>query len=130
MGNIVAVLVAAVAQFALGMLWYGPLLGKVWMKEMGITPKNMKSMKMKASVSMALGFVMAIVLAYGLKSFIKLAGEAAFTNVSFWVWLSFMGPLIVGAALWENRSWKLVGINAAYWLISVFVMGWILTAMM
>ena len=33
--NMVAILVAVVANFILGFLWYTPLFGKAWAKEMG-----------------------------------------------------------------------------------------------
>lgn len=33
--NFTAVLVAVVANFILGFLWYTPLFGKAWVKEMG-----------------------------------------------------------------------------------------------
>src|SRR5690348_2723001 len=34
--NYWAILVAVVASMVLGFLWYGPIFGKAWMKEMGI----------------------------------------------------------------------------------------------
>src|SRR5258706_327576 len=34
--NYWAILVAVAATMALGFLWYGPILGKAWMKEMGV----------------------------------------------------------------------------------------------
>jgi len=33
--NMVAILVAVVANFILGFIWYTPLFGKVWGREMG-----------------------------------------------------------------------------------------------
>src|SRR3981189_2708457 len=46
--NYWAILVAVAATMVLGFLWYGPILGKAWMKEMGIPagskpdPKGMR----------------------------------------------------------------------------------------
>ena len=34
--NIMAIVVATVANFVLGFLWYTPLFGKAWAKEMGV----------------------------------------------------------------------------------------------
>ena len=34
--NWIAILVAVVANFILGFVWYTPLFGKVWAKEMGM----------------------------------------------------------------------------------------------
>lgn len=40
--NYLVVLAAAVASIALGMVWYGLLFGKVWMRLSGFIPKSMK----------------------------------------------------------------------------------------
>jgi len=45
--NWVAVLIATVFSYAIGGLWYSQaLFGKVWMKEIGLKPKDMQSAKM------------------------------------------------------------------------------------
>jgi hypothetical protein len=41
--NWLAVGVAALAGFPLGMLWYGPLFGKAWMEASGVTMARAKS---------------------------------------------------------------------------------------
>ncbi len=38
--NMVAILVAVVANFILGFIWYTPLFGKVWGREMGYDPNE------------------------------------------------------------------------------------------
>jgi len=38
--NWLAVIVAALASFPLGMLWYGPLFGKAWMAASGVTKEQ------------------------------------------------------------------------------------------
>jgi hypothetical protein len=38
--NWLAVIVAALASFPLGMLWYGPLFGKAWMAATGVTKEQ------------------------------------------------------------------------------------------
>jgi len=39
--NWLAIIVAVIASFFLGGLWYGPLFGKAWRKEMGV-PEGVK----------------------------------------------------------------------------------------
>jgi len=39
--NFLAVFGAAIVSMIIGSVWYGPLLGKTWMKEIGMTPKKM-----------------------------------------------------------------------------------------
>ena len=44
--NYLAVLIAALASYVLGALWYSPVLfGKLWMKLSKIDPKNMDAAK-------------------------------------------------------------------------------------
>ena len=40
--NVWAVIVCAIANMALGFMWYGPLFGKQWVAMMGWTPEQMK----------------------------------------------------------------------------------------
>ena len=44
----------------------------------------------------------------------------------FWNWLGFVMPVTLGIVLWEGKSWKLFGINAGYYLVSLPIMGVIL----
>lgn len=45
--NFLAVLVSALASFAIGSLWYSPLLfGKAWQKAVGLTDEKIKSSNM------------------------------------------------------------------------------------
>ena len=44
--NWIAVLGAALAGFVIGGLWYGPLLGKVWQRESGLTDEAIKGASM------------------------------------------------------------------------------------
>lgn len=38
--NFVAVIVSGVLNMVVGFFWYGPVLGKAWMKEVGLTEKD------------------------------------------------------------------------------------------
>lgn len=131
MVNIWAIIVAAVASFAVGMLWYGPLFGKIWMKMMNITPKSMKNMKMTPAVAMCLGFLAALVTAYVISQFVSLlnvAGFGAAVQLAFWIWLGFIAMTQIGAVLWEGRSWKLFLLNAGHTLVNTVVMTAIIAA--
>ncbi len=123
--NYWAVLGAAVASFVIGMLWYGPLFGKQWMKLAGITPASMKKMNMSPARAMTLGFIVSLVTAYVLSHFVDLlsvttlGGAAQF---AFWAWLGLIAPINLGAWLWEGKPFNLFVLNTAYWLVSVIVM--------
>src|SRR5258706_4307004 len=65
--NYWAILVAVAATMALGFLWYGPIFGKAWMKEMGIPAGSKPDPKVmrRGLILMLIGsFLTAFVLAH------------------------------------------------------------------
>ena len=126
MVNIFGVLVAAVAAFLLGFLWYGPLFGKTWMKLAGIKVKPKKNEMIYRSLG-GLGtyLMMAFVLAMFL-DYIKLVSFGHGLGVGFLVWLGFIGTISLGSFLWEKKPFKLWVLNNAYNLLSVLIMTGIL----
>ncbi len=123
--NIVAVIVAAVAAFAVGAVWYGPLFGKKWQKIVGLSDKQLQDGQAKVfGGAFVLTFIMAVALAmfigdndvvYGL-----CAGLAA-------------GVGIVATAfgvnyLFEHRSLDFYFVNAGYNVVTLAIIGAILGA--
>lgn len=135
--NFWAVLAAALAAVVLGFFWFGTLFGKVWMRAIGIEmPKEItKSMKREMMRSYAItgigALVMATVLAhaiYYVTEFTDVTGMATGVTIGMWSWLGFVALPLVGAVLWENRSWKYWFIVAGYWLTALVLMGGILAS--
>lgn len=122
--NLVAVLVATVAAFVVGALWYGPLFGKKWKELMGLTDESVKSMKMTMMQAMVGGFVTTLVLVYVLAHFLNLIPEGtvgAALTLAFWVWLGFVATIMMNSVWYENRPWKLYLINASHYLVAICV---------
>jgi len=127
--NYWAVLVASVAGFGVGWVWHGMLFQKQWMKLAGITMHSMKKMKMTPVMSMSLGFVLHLVIAYVLAHFVDYMMAATFAagaQLAFWLWLGFMMPITAGVWVWEGKDFKLFLLNTAYWLVMLVVMAGIL----
>ncbi|MDP3734714.1 MAG: DUF1761 domain-containing protein, partial [Nanoarchaeota archaeon] len=130
--NYLAVLVAAIAQYALGALWYSVLFGKQWMKLNGMEkmdPKKMEEMKKGVMWSYAGGLVSSLVMAYVLAHFVdytEAATAAAGAVAGFWIWLGFIATVTLGMVLWENKPFKLYLLNNAYNLLGLVIMGAIL----
>ncbi len=131
--NYWAVLLAAVANMALGFLWYGPLFGKQWMSLMGMPKDKMSSMKSGMSKAYALAFVGSLVMAYTLahslifaSSYLLVSGLGAGLMAGFWSWLGFIAPVTLGTVLWEGKPWKLWFLLNGYYLVTLLVMGSIL----
>ena len=78
--NYLAVLVATIASFVSGFLWYGPLFGKKWQKMMNFTEKSMKSMNLTPMKAMTLGLITTLITVYVLAMFIKVAGAATLSQ--------------------------------------------------
>jgi len=124
-----AVIVSAIAKFALGALWYSAVFGNQWMEYTGVTEQ------MAAESNMALTFGGSIVL-YLLQAYV-LAHFVHYTNATtakggaqtgFWIWLGFVATLLMQGILYELKPFGLWAINAGYELVSLLLMGVILAA--
>ncbi|MEO6132775.1 MAG: DUF1761 domain-containing protein [Saprospiraceae bacterium] len=139
--NYLAIVVAVVANFILGFIWYTPLFGKAWGKEMGfdMTQKPPAGAMAKGMIIMIIGnFLMAFVFAHNIAvwnpvtwglppSTEPLASVAL--EAAFFTWLGFFLPLDLNTVAWEMKSWKLFFINTSYHLLAVIVVAFILIMM-
>ncbi|MBR9706855.1 MAG: DUF1761 domain-containing protein [Candidatus Diapherotrites archaeon] len=126
--NYAAVLIAAIASFIVGMIWYGPLFGKKWMKLSGIK-KSKKKKKQDMTGIMISGIITDLVVTFVLASFLLMAGASSVIDsivVAFWIWLGFYVPVMYGGVLWEGKKLELFILNIAYRLTSLFTMAIIL----
>lgn len=136
--NVIAILVAVVTNFILGFLWYTPLFGKAWAKEMGFDPniKPAGSEMARGMIFMIIGnFFLAYVFAHNMIAWSFVPGADQMTAVSkildatFFTWLGFFLPVDIGVVAWEKKSWKLFGINTSYHLAMLLVTATLLTYM-
>jgi Protein of unknown function (DUF1761) len=135
--NWLAVAAAVLANIGIGFLWYGPLLGSAWMKEMGMSP-DFKPDPAQLKRSMLVMIVSALLTAVVLACAIELSRPDAASagddvpdviyglTLALGAWIGFVVPLLLSGVAWENRSWKLFGINAGYHLAALLAAGWIL----
>jgi hypothetical protein len=126
-----AILVAAVAGFAVGGLWYGPLLGKAWMAERGVTPESAKdgfNMPLVFGTTFALNLVAAFVLDHVFGTYGHPAMGLA-VMIAGGIALAFIATSIGVNYLFSRLSLKLFLIDAGYWLVIYCVMGAILAAL-
>ena len=133
--SITAILVAVVANFILGFIWYTPLFGKAWAKENGFdtSVKPAPGELAKGMIIMVIGnFFMAYVFAHNNAAWsfvpgVKEMGAAAtIMNSVVFTWLGFYLPVDIGVVAWERKSWKLFGINTGYHFTMLLVAALIL----
>lgn len=136
--NITAIIVATITNFILGFLWYTPLFGKAWAKEMNfdMSRKPTGGEMAKGMIFMVIGnFLMAYVLAHNNAAWSFVLGAKDFSptmtimNASFFTWLGFYLPGDLSRVAWEKSSWKLFGINTGYHFMMLLVAATILTLM-
>jgi len=133
--NYLAVIVAAMASMLIGFVWYGPLFGKAWMKLSGIGSGKIDSTKDSSmGKRYILAFLGSLIMSYVLAnailfvaSYFKMSGIPAGLMSGFWNWLGFIAPVTLGAVLWEGKSWTLWVLMNGYYLISLLIMGIILS---
>lgn len=127
--NWLAVLVAALAKFAIGGLWYSPVaFGPRWGAIVGVTPDAFKARMMPA---MATDLVASLVLAWVLANVLQFTGAVGLipgVRVSFFLFLGFVATPLLSTTVYEGRPLALFAINAAYWLVSMLVMGGLIGA--
>ena len=125
--NYLAVIAAAVSAFAIGGLWYSPLLlGGAWKKANGFEGDQPGAGPKVFALALILSLVMAVNLAMFLNdSKTTVAWGAAAGFLAGFGWAA-MGIGIV--ALFERRSAKYVLINGGYLTVALTVMGVILGA--
>ncbi|MDO8553336.1 MAG: DUF1761 domain-containing protein [Candidatus Micrarchaeota archaeon] len=134
MVNFVAIVIAAVVSFVLGMIWFGPLFGKTWMKLTGVSEKDAAKGKKGDNMPMLLvaQFVTALVTAYVLSMFVGFVGAKDAMSgamVGFWAWLGFLATTSLGMVLWEGKPMELYLLKNGHMFVELLLMGAILAVM-
>lgn len=125
--NYVAVVVAAIAAFVLGFLWYGPIFGKKWMKYSGISAESMKKVSQKDMIGpYAVTFLTAFIETTFLL-FFALILQTQLWHAAVLIWFGFILFNSMGIVFWDNKPWGLYFINVGYRLVNLLVMGFVLS---
>ncbi|MGI9541814.1 MAG: DUF1761 domain-containing protein [Cyclobacteriaceae bacterium] len=129
--NYLATGVAALASFALGALWYSPVLfGKAWQKELGFTDEYLKEGNMGKTFGSS--FVLMAVMAFGMAMLVQGHGEdigwAQGLHHGLYVGIGFVATSMGINYLYQRRSLKLWAIDSGYQILFLCIMGMILGA--
>ncbi|MEE9438317.1 MAG: DUF1761 domain-containing protein [Saprospiraceae bacterium] len=122
------ILIAAIAAFLLGFVWYTALFGKAWQTESGITDDEARS---DIGRTHGLSFLMMLILAYGIKFIVDMhkPEEQTLTHGAFHGLMiagMFCLPAVTINYLYQKRSLKMYLIDAGYLLSFCAVMGGVL----
>jgi hypothetical protein len=140
------VVLAMLAAFFVGFVWFTFLFGKRWAKEFGIpmdAKPEAKGMAFSMGKDLVGHFIMAYVMWHSIAIWLPALWGAHFgvpaENAAMWgyglmgaifIWLGYFLPVSLSRTGWENRSWAWFGIDAGYNLVKLVVMGQILVAFM
>ena len=124
--NWLAIIVAAISAFALGGLWYSPLMfAKRWMKENKLTEDDTKKTNMLKVFGLAL--LLSLIASFFLAMFIGNGKGAAFgAHAGLMAGFGWVFTFIGISYLFESKTLVHFLINAGYSVISLTIMGFII----
>jgi hypothetical protein len=124
-----AILVATLAAFVIGGMWYSPVLfGRAWMRANGFTADDVA--KGNQAKIFGVAFIFTLIMAINLAMFL-----AQPTTTAAWGatagFLAGFGWIALGigvVALFERRPWSYIFVNGGYVTVALVVMGLIIGA--
>jgi hypothetical protein len=127
--NYPAVVVAAIAYWLLGAVWYGVLFSKQWMTLEQMTIEQAHNVN--PTIPYVVSFLLELLIAYSLAQLCiwrnaNTIGRGA--SVGVLVWIGFVGPITLMTYMFEMRPRALYAINEFYPLFGLVLMGAILGA--
>lgn len=125
--NYVAVLVAAVASFVFGGVWYG-VLSKPWMAAVGKSEEEIKNAGQSLPILLSLTFVALLIMALVLAGLIGHLGSG---QVTAWnglisgafAWLGFVATTLVINHGYQGAKRALTLIDGVHWLGVLLIQG-------
>ena len=128
--NWLAVIVAAVAHFVLGAIWF-TVLGPQWLAGIGKTMPQLQAEAVSPAVAYTVAFLCNIVIARVLAQIIVATAESSLMQgmkIAFFMWAGFVATTFLTAYVFEGRRTTIWAINAGYPLVGMLIMGAILGA--
>lgn len=126
--NYLAVILCGIISMVIGAIWYGPVFGKLWMKQYGFTEELLrKDFNPAKTYGLAVmgHIVMALVLAY----MISLTNAQTLSDgfrISIASWLGFIAATMFINGLFARKTFSLFLIDSGYQLVNMIVFGVIL----
>jgi hypothetical protein len=118
--NYLALVVAAILPLVTGLIWYNPkVFGTAWMKESGMTEEKAKSMNPGKTYGLAV--IMAFLIAFALWPAVMTGGAPGMEHGAL-LGITLAMPVLATNALFEQKSFKYVIINAGYWIVTMALM--------
>lgn len=135
--NYLALLAALIGKALIGSLWYGPLFGRAWNRELGNAPgfRPQGGLLIRDRVLRWIGMVLSVyVLALAVEisrpSSWGAGADGPSSTYGFlaalFIWVGFYLPQLLSRVAWEGASWRLLRIHALYHLVALQFAGQVL----
>ena len=122
--NWLAVVVATLAFFAVGAIWYTALFGKIWQREVGLSDEQLtggRNMMLIMGTCFALEFIVCLTVGH---MFDFLApSDRAKMMIAVGLALGVMAPAIGINYLYQRKSLKLFLIDAGHFIVGMAAVG-------
>jgi len=124
--NIWSILVAAIASFIIGSIWYSPILfGKQWMaltNTGAVTPEKKKGIWKLYVVQFLLSIVTMCILGFAIAA-MQITSALDGATLGLLAWVGFYATFRAANLLWQPGSLKLALISAGSILLNLIVGG-------
>ena len=128
--NYPAVIVAALAHFVLGGLWYSLLFANKFIQLMGWTTAQINELENQSHTKDYIAaFASSLILVYILAHFVQYTkAKSALDGLqtAFWLWLGFVVTTQIATVIFEGRKPGLYLLNIGYQFVACAVAGIIL----
>lgn len=125
--NYLAVIATTILGFIVGGLWYGPLFGKVWMREIGLNEEDIKKSNMLKIFGITI--ILNIIIALNLSAFLGPKSDLLFgLFAGLAVGIGWVSTSLGIIYLFGRKSFKLYLIDASYQIVIYALMGLIIGA--
>ena len=123
--NWLAIVVAALAGFVIGGVWYGPVMGKKWVGAVGLDVEQIKQGNMGLIYGGAFAFSLLAswTLAHTFATYAQDLSIPVKVMTASGVALGFIVPAIGTNYLFSQKGKALFFIDAGYWLLFYTAMG-------
>ena len=123
--NWLAILVATVASFVLGYVWYGPVFGKAWLAALGKTEDEIKPSPTPFIITFFTTFITCVAMAVFL-DMLQVTSLMGGALLGFTVGIAFITCSAVSDGAYCRWSWALVALQSGYRTVYCVIMGMIL----
>ena len=132
--HVLAIVLAILATYVIGFLWHGPLFGKQWIALNHMPTPDKEDMKFSMmvpglSANLVMVFVQAAVLGRAFQ-LVSLANIGEALIIATILWLPFSALLLVNIYAWSGRPVKLMVLDCAHALVSLWAIAAVLYVFM